>query len=71
MLIKLFQRVAGWSQVFARIEFSRLCREYFSNGPGHCQAAVGVNVDFADRAAGSIAQLFFVDANRVFNLSAV
>jgi hypothetical protein len=44
---------SGWSQKFPRIEFLRVFRENSSDGGGHCQPQVRINIYFrASDAAG-------------------
>src|ERR1035438_2367454 len=42
---KVFNRLAGRAEVFARIEFLRIFRENLADAGGHGQAQVGVNID--------------------------
>ena len=69
--IQLFERGTGGTEIFAGVEFSRFFVENFTDGSGHCQTAVRVDVDFANRALGSFAELIFTDTDGIFELSAV
>ena len=63
--------VAGGLEVLARIEVIRMLDEVGADGAGHGQTQIGVDVDLADRAAGSLTQLLLGDADRVGHAAAV
>lgn len=59
VLIEFLHVVASRAEVFAGVKFSGIKCEDFADSGGHGQTAVGVDVDFADSAFGSFAELFF------------
>ena len=59
--IEFLHLVACRTEVLAGIEFARFLVEYLADCCGHCKTAVGVDVDLADSALGSLAELLFGD----------
>ena len=69
--VQFFQTGTGRTEIFARVEFARLVSENLADGSGHSQTAVGVDVDFANCALGSSAELIFADTDSIFEFTAV
>ena len=57
--IELFHQVASRTAIFAWVEFCGLFSEHFAHCCGECQTRVAVDVDFANSALCSLAELFF------------
>ena len=70
VLVKFLHVVASRAEVFAGVEFAWFLKEYATNGGGHGQTAVRVNVDFADSALGGLAELLFGDTDGIGKLTA-
>ena len=71
MHIELLHLVAGRSEVLPGIELTGLLIEDLADGGGHCKTAVGVDVDLADSALGSLAELLLGDTDSVRQLATV
>jgi len=59
------------AQVLAGVELGGLLGEDLANGSGHGQTRVGVDVDLANGAGGSLAELLFGDTYGVGELTAI
>ena len=62
MLVEFLHVLAGRAEVFARVKFTRFFGKHAAYGSRHGQAGVRVDVDFANSALGSLAQLLFGNA---------
>ena len=71
MHVELFHLVASGAEVFTGIELTRLVMEYLADCCGHCKTAVRVDVDLADCALGSLAELLLGDTYCVRKVAAV
>ena len=71
VLVKFLECISRRAEVFSRVEFSRFFGKDFSDCSGHGKTAVAVDIDLADGTCGSTSELFFGNADRVFELSAV
>ncbi len=71
VLVKLLHLVAGRAEVFAGVELTGLVVEDLADSGGHGQTGVGVDVDFANGALGSLAELLFGDTDGIGELAAV
>ena len=71
MLVHLFHEVTSGTAVLAGVEFTRLVVEHLAHGSGECQTRVRVDVDFANGALGSLAELLFGDTHCIGELAAV
>ena len=49
--------LTGRLEILAGIEMIRMLRKVLTDHSGHCQTDIGVNIDLADRAAGSLTEL--------------
>ena len=63
--------LTGRLQVLARVKVRRMQREVLADRSGDRQTDVGVDVDLADSALGSLAEHFLRDADRVRHRAAV
>ena len=63
--------LTGGLQILAGIEVVRMLREVLTDDSGHRKADIGVDVDLADSAAGSLAELILRDADGAGHISAV
>src|SRR5574344_1830655 len=61
--VHFLKLVACWSQVFAWVKFIWVLKEHFADCGCHCQAAVRVNVDFANSRLCCLSKLLFRNAN--------
>ena len=65
MTIEFLHIVTSRAEVLAGVEFGGLFSEHTTNSSCHCKTAVGVDVDFAYRALGSLAELLFGNTDSV------
>ena len=61
--VHLLHALAGRLEVLARVEVVGVLGEVLADGGGHGEAAVGVDVNLADGALGSLAELLLGDAH--------
>ena len=59
VLVHLLHEVASRTAVLTRVELTWLVVEYLANSSGECQTRVAIDVDFANSALSSLAELFF------------
>ena len=71
MLDHVLDGDTGGLQILTRIEMIRMLVEVLTDAGGHREAQVGVNVDLADSAAGSLTQLLLGNADRIGHFAAV
>ena len=71
MDVELLHVVAGRTQVLAGVELCGLRGEDLTDGGGHGQTRVGVDVDLADGALGSLTQLLLGNTYGSFQRTAV
>ena len=71
VLVELLHVVAGRTEVLAGVELSGLLGENLAHSGGHGETAVGVDVDLANGALGSLAELFFGDTDGIGELAAI
>ena len=71
MRVELLHLVTGGTQVLAGVELTGLLVEDLANGCGHGQTGVGVDVDLADSALGSLAELLLGDTYSVGQFATV
>ena len=71
MHVEFLHFVAGGAEILARVELAGLVVKDLADGGGHRETAVGVNVDLADGALGSLAELLLGDADCVGQVAAV
>ena len=57
MLIEFLHEVTGYAAVFARIELTRLLGQHLTHSSGEGETRVGVDIDLANSALRSLAQL--------------
>lgn len=69
--VEFFHQVACWTAVFTWVEFSWLFSEHLANSSGECQTRVAIDVDFANSALSSLAELFFWNTYSVRKCAAV
>ena len=63
--------LAGRLQILTGVEMIRMLRKVFTDHGGHGKADIGVDIDLADGAAGSLAKLLFRNADGTGHISAV
>ena len=71
VLVEFYHEVASGTAVFAGVELSWLFGKHLANGGSEGQAAVAVDVDFANSAGCSLAELLFRNTYCVGQLSAI
>lgn len=69
--VHLDHLIACWSAVLAWVELAWLLGEHLAHGGCEGEAAVGVDVDFANGAVGSLAELFLRDADGIREFATV
>ena len=69
--VQLLEGFAGGAEIFARVEFFGLVVEDLTNGGGHGETAIAVDIDLADGALRGFAELVFADTDGVFQFAAV
>ena len=70
MLVEFLHFVAGRAEVFAGVELTGFVMEHLTDGGGHGQTGVGVDVDFANGALGGLAELLFGDTDGIGEFAA-
>ena len=71
MFVKFFELVASRSKIFAGIELFGLLNKHSTDGGGHGQTSVGVDIDLADGRFGGSSELIFGNADRIFQLATI
>jgi hypothetical protein len=71
MLYQLLDVSTSGLQVLTRIEVRRILIEVLTDGTGHSQTQIGVDVDLAYSMSGSLTQLLLRDTNSIGHLAAV
>ncbi len=71
VLVELLHLVTSRTKIFAGVKLSRLLGHHAAYGCGHGKTAVRVDVDLANGALGSLAELFFGNTDSVGKLAAV
>ena len=69
MLVELLHIVASRSEVLAWVELSWLLSEYLADSCSHCKTAVGVDVNLANCALGSLAELLLRNTDSIGELA--
>ena len=71
VLVELLHLVAGGSEVLPGIEFAGLGGKHLADCGCHGETGIGVDVDLADSALCSLAELVLRDTDSVRKLAAV
>ena len=71
MLVHLFHEVTCRTAVLTRIEFTWLFSEYLANSSSEGKTRVRVDVDLANSALRSLAELLFRNTNCIGELTTV
>ena len=69
--IELLHLVTGRSQILPRVEFARFLIEYLADGCSHGKTGIGIDVDLADCALGSLTELLLRDTYCIRKLATV
>ena len=65
VLVEFLHVVASGTEILARVKFTGFFSEGLTDGSGHSQARVRVDVDFANCAGSSLAELLFGNSDCV------
>ena len=68
--VHLLHVLAGGLQILARIEVSRMLSQVLADGSSHGETRVRVDVDLADSALGSLAELLLGNTDGSVELAA-
>ena len=69
--IHLLHLLAGGLEILPGIKVAGVLYKVLADGCGHCETAVGVDVDFTDSALGGLAELLLGDTDCVGEVAAV